>query len=58
MIRFTPAGIVVSLDLIDEDGARISVSLPLPEFVALSQGRDVDEQRIALLTWKDLQAAA
>jgi len=46
------------LDLIDDDGARVSVSLPLQEFVALSEGLNEEEPRIALLTWKGLQAAA
>ena len=48
----------MSLDLIDEDGARITVSLPAQEFVALSKGLSEEEQRIALLTWNALQAAA
>ena len=58
MIECTAAGSIVSVDLIDEQGALCNVSLRLREFIALSEGRNAEEQRIALLTWKGLQAAA
>jgi len=58
MIYCTSAGSIVSVNLLDEEGALCNITLPLQEFVALSEGRNAEEQRIALLTWKGLQAAA
>jgi hypothetical protein len=58
MIERTPDGSIVRVDLIDEEGVLCNVSVPLEEFLALSEGLNAEEQRIALLTWKSLQAAA